>query len=324
MDTSGRIRWGILGTANIARASFLPGLREAGGGVAAAVAGRDRARAEAYAAANGVERATEGYDRIIADPAIDAVYIPLPNSLHAEWTMRGLEAGKAVLTEKPLCTSPAETSQVLKVAAGRLLWEAFVFPFHSQYARLGALLGEGAIGEVREIDAFFFFRVRSPENIRLRPELAGGALNDVGCYPVHLACLLYGHEPARVRTSVRMNPSGVDIETAGLMVFEGGRLLYFGCGMDRGYDTFGRIVGTEGEIRLTNPYHPRPEDTLEIRRPDKSVLIERPTQHERSFSPAIRHIHEVLRGEHGPAHLAVDDAMSTARALEAARAARGA
>ncbi len=321
MDAKGRIRWGILGTANIARASFLPGLAEAGGGVAAAVAGRERARAEAYAAENGVERAVEGYERLLGDRDIDAVYVALPNSLHAEWTLRALEAGKAVMTEKPLCTSAAETATVLAAARepGRLLWEAFVFPFHPQYARLTALLADGAVGEVREIQAFFSFRVRSPENIRLRPELAGGALNDVGCYPVHLACLLYGGGPERVRTSVRMAESGVDMETSGLMDFPRGRRLYFGCGMDLGPDTFGRVLGTEGEIRLSNPYHPRPEDTLELHRPDRTIVIERPTQHERSFSPAIRHIHEVLRGARPPAHLAVDEAMATARALEAAR-----
>lgn len=321
MDYAGRIRWGILGTANIARVSFLPGLREAGEGVAAAVAGRERARTEAYAAECGVERAVVGYEALLADKAIDAVYVPLPNALHAEWTIRALEAGKAVVTEKPLCISPAQTERVLAAARapGRLLWEAFVFPFHPQYERLRALLDEGAVGEMREIQAFFYFHLRSPVNIRLQPELAGGALNDVGCYPVHLACLLFGEGPSRTHTSVRMSGTGVDIETAGLMDFPGGRRLYFGCGMDRGNDTFGRIVGTDGEIRLSHPYHPRPEDALELRLPDGSIRIERPTRHERSFSPAIRHIHGVLRGEHTPAHLAIDDAAVTARALEQAR-----
>ena len=320
MDSEGRIRWGILGTANIARASFLPGLREAGGGVAYAVAGRDGARAEAFARENGVDSALEGYERLLADAAVDAVYVPLPNSLHAEWTVRALEAGKAVLTEKPLCISPGETERVLQAAApGRLLWEAFVFPFQPQYRRLEALLRDGALGELREIQAFFYFRVRAPENIRMRPELAGGALNDVGCYPVHLACLLFGAEPARSQAAVRMSATGVDIETRALLDFPEGRGLYFGCGMDRSYDTVGRLIGSEAEVRLSHPYHPRPADTLELRRPDGSMLVERPTNYERPFMPAIRHIHGVLRGEHGPEHLAVDDAMATARALEQVR-----
>ena len=321
MDRQGRVRWGVLGTANIARVSFLPGLREAGGGIAVAVAGRERARTETYAAENGVERAVASYEALLADPDIDAVYNPLPNSLHAEWTIRALEAGKAVLTEKPLCVSPVETERVLAAARvpGRLLWEAFVFPFQPQFQRLRALLAEGAIGETREIQSVFYFRLRSQENIRLRPELAGGALNDVGCYPLHLACLLFGEEPHRTQTAVRPHPGGVDVETAGLSEFSDGRLLYFGCGMDRGYDTFARVVGTEGEIRLSHPFHPRPEDTLALCRPDRSVLIERPTRHERPFSPAIRHIHEVLRAERAPEHLAVDDALATARALEQAR-----
>src|SRR5580704_3893444 len=128
MTGTGAVRWGIIGTANIARAAFLPGLRQAGG-VAAAVAGRDAARTGQYARDHGIERAIAGYQNVIDDPAVDALYIPLPNSLHAEWTIAALRAGKPVLCEKPLCGSLAETMRVIDVArqTGTLLWEAFVF-----------------------------------------------------------------------------------------------------------------------------------------------------------------------------------------------------
>lgn len=321
MDAGGAIRWGILGTANIARVQFLPGLREAQGGRAVCVGGRDGARAEAFARENGVESGVEGYARVVEDPDIDAVYIPLPNTLHAEWTVRALKAGKAVLTEKPLCVSVPQTEAVLAEAAppGRLLWESFVFPFHPQMDRVRALLREGAIGDLREVQSNFHFRVRSETNIRLRPELAGGALNDVGCYPLHLACGLFGGGVREARALSRPGPSGVDMETVGVAAFAPGRTLSFSCSMDRAYDTATRLLGTEGQILLENPFHPSPRDTLEIRRVGEDVRVEHPTTHERSFSPAISHIHAVLRGEQRPRHLAIDDALTTARALAAVR-----
>jgi predicted dehydrogenase len=193
MDASGRVRWGIVGTANIARAQFLPALREAGG-VAAAVAGRDAARTQQYARDSEIERAITGYASLIADPAVDALYIALPNALHAEWTIRALEAGKPVLCEKPLCGRLDDTESVLAVAeeTGTLLWEAFVFPFQPQMQEIRKLLADGAVGELMEIKSNFHFLLRNPANIRLSSELEGGALLDVGCYPVRIAQELFG------------------------------------------------------------------------------------------------------------------------------------
>src|SRR5580658_1641624 len=188
MNATGQVRWGVLGTANIARAQFLPGLRAAGG-IPAAVAGREAARAEKFARDHGVQRAVAGYQSLLEDPGIDAVYIPLPNALHAEWTIRALEAGKPTLCEKPLCGTLPDTERVLAAAerTGTPLWEAFVFPFHPQMQAVEELIAGGAIGELMEIKSNFHFAVRSPANIRLSRQLQGGALLDVGCYPVRLA-----------------------------------------------------------------------------------------------------------------------------------------
>ena len=152
MTMSASVRWGIVGTANIARNLFLPSLREAGGDPAA-VAARDEDRAAQWAADNGIGRAITGYQEIVDDPMIDALYIPLPNALHGEWAIRALLAGKPVLCEKPLTGSVAQTERVLAVArdTGTPLWEAFAFPFHDQMARLRSILAEGTIGELREI-----------------------------------------------------------------------------------------------------------------------------------------------------------------------------
>ncbi len=309
------VRWGILGTANIARAAFLPALRAAGGR-AVAVASRDKDAAEQWAARHGVERAVEGYDGLLGADDIQAVYIPLPNNLHAAWAMAALRAGKVVLCEKPLCTSVAETEAVLGVAreTGGLLWEAFVFPFQRQMERVRELLAAGAIGEVRDIQSNYYFKLRDRHNIRLSPELFGGALNDVGCYPLRLAELIFGAAAEAAVAHAMWAPEGVDEEMSAIASYPGGRRLVFSCGLLRPYDTFTRLMGTEGEIRVVNPYHPDPCDHIEIRQAGRET-IERVVGPAPSFTRAVEHIHAVMRGEEAPRHLALDDSPATARDL---------
>jgi predicted dehydrogenase len=318
------IRWGIVGTANIARAQFLPGLREAGGGRAALVASRDRAKAEAYATAHGIDQGIEGYAALVESPHIDAVYVALPNALHAEPTIRALRAGKAVLCEKPLSVGAAQTKEVLDVAAtaARPLWEAFVFPFQAQHQRLKNLLEAGAIGEPAELYSAFHFLLTNPANIRMDAALGGGALADVGCYPIRLAFELFGADRAaggQARACEALTENGVDTDAAGIVTFgprSGTRRLLLTCGFKRGFDTFTAVLGSEGQIQLTNPFHPSPADTLTIRRPNADAVTERPTTDNRSFTAAIRHIHAVLRGEAAPVHTAADYSLPAARVLD--------
>lgn len=312
------VRWGIVGTANIARSAFLPAVRAAGG-VAAAVAGRDRERTSGYAAEHGIGRPVEGYQALIEDPDVDALYIALPNSLHAQWTIAALRAGKPVLCEKPLCGVLADTERVLAVAkeTGTLLWEAFVFPFGEQMDRLRTLTGDGAIGELREIQSDFHFLVRRAENIRLSAQLQGGALLDVGCYPVRLGQEFFGeHESAWAARAMGGQDDGVDVETWGSLGYGGGRRLLLSCGMLRNYDTFSRLLGTAGQIHLTNPFHPGRGD--EVRLFDASGAQTQTWvigHDEPSFTAAIRHIQAVLRGEQEPRLLAVETSLATAKAL---------
>jgi predicted dehydrogenase len=319
MTMSGNVRWGILGTAKIARTLFLPSVREAGG-EPAAVAARDRDRAAQWAAANGVTRPVLGYQSLIEDPEIDALYIPLPNALHGEWTIRALRAGKAVLCEKPLTGSVAETEQVLAVArdTGTPLWEAFAFPFHDQMARLRALLAEGAIGELREIQSgFHFFMSDRDTNVRMSTVLAGGALLDVGCYPVRLAREVFGAESESAWARADYDAGGVDLETWGCLDFPDGRHLYLTCGFSRGQDTFSRLLGTGGQISITNPFHPAAADTFEVRANGREPITHRgagPNRH--SFTPVIQHIQAVVRGEEEPRLLAVDTSLGSALALQ--------
>jgi predicted dehydrogenase len=310
------VRWGIVGTANIARGQFLPGLRAAGG-AAAAVAGRDLGRAQAWAEQNGVDRAVQGYQALIDDPDIDALYIPLPNSLHAGWTATALRAGKPVLCEKPLCGTLAEAEQVLAVAAGNgpPLWEAFVFPFHAQFTATAKLLADGAIGELLEIQSGFHFMVRNPANIRLIRDLDGGALNDVGCYPVRIALELFGAGHTDAWAAAVWGGQDVDVDTQGSLGFPGGRRLLLTCGMRRAYDTFTRLLGTAGQIQLTNPFHPGQGDSYTVLADGEPPRTLDAGAAEPSFTGMIRHIQNVLRDGEAPRQLALDTSLASARAL---------
>jgi len=320
MGRNGSVCWGIVGTAQIVVDSFLPALRATGDEAAVVIGGRDPQRTRQFARANDIDHAVESYDAVLADPSVEAVYVPLPNSMHAEWTIKALESGKAVLCEKPLCISLAQTEQVLEVA-GRthgLLWEAFVFPFRSQFARLREIIQSEEIGRLEELQANFHWRIDNPNDIRLSPQLGGGALNDVGCYCIHFATLLIGAAPVDAAALVTEAPEGVDEAMRGTIAHENGATSQFSCGMRQYKDTFSRILCTKGEIRVSSPYHPSSTDTIEVRAGD-SVRTERPTGREPSFTPALQHIHAVLRGDEPPRHLAVSDSLETARAMQLVR-----
>ena len=315
MTTTSSVRWGIIGTANIARSAFLPALRVAGG-VAAAVAGRDEDRTKRWAAEQGVQRAITGYQNLIDDPDVDALYNPLPNALHAAWTIAALRAGKPVLCEKPLCGTLADTERVLDVAAqtGTLLWEAFVFPFNEHMDRLRSLLADGAIGELREVQSDFHFTVTRPENIRLSADLQGGALRDVGCYPVRLAQELFGEHETAWATRVT-GGQDVDVETWGSLGYSGGRRLLLSCGMRRGAETFSRLLGDKGQIHLSNLFHPRAGDSVTLHPTGGEPVTFGATVVEPAFSAALRHINSAIAGAAEPRLLALETSLATARAL---------
>ena len=259
---------------------------------------------------------------MIADPEVEAVYIPLPNGLHAEWTIAALEAGKVVFCEKPLCGTVEDTERVLAAAraTGVPLWEAFVFPFHEQMdARARRCSPTARSATVREIQSRFHFVLDDPDDIRLFANLAGGSIQDVGCYPIRLARLLFDAEPdlSRAIADAEWTADGADTELWGALVFPGDRRLVFSCGFRSGYDTFTRVLGTEGEIRMTGPFHPDSDDELTIVRDGEFETQPAPTSGEMSFTPAIRHIHRVIRGLEEPRHLAVDEALGNAQAIGA-------
>ncbi|GMV05118.1 MAG: hypothetical protein AMXMBFR53_13980, partial [Gemmatimonadota bacterium] len=228
-----RLRWGVLGTANIGRAAVNPAIRASSNGELVAVASRDGERARAFAAEHAIPRALGSYEALVEDPEVDALYVPLPNSLHREWTVRAARAGKHVLCEKPLALTEAECREMAAVAEehGTLLMEAFMYRFHPRTERVLALVREGALGPIRAIRSAFTFRLTRPDNIRLRPELGGGALMDVGCYCVNASRTLAGAEPAEVQAQANWTEGGVDGELAGILRFPDGLLAHFDCAL---------------------------------------------------------------------------------------------
>ena len=260
-------KWGIISTAHINRL-VLAGARESDRVEMVGVASRDQARAEAYAREHGIERAYGSYEALLEDPEIDAVYISLPNSLHVEWSVRSLEAGKHVLCEKPLDRRPEEVERAFDAAerSGRILMEAFMYRHNPQTARLRKLVADGAIGTLRSIRAAFSFSLDEVDNVRLAADLDGGALMDVGCYCVSGSRLVAG-EPERVYGEQVVGESGVDVLFAGTMRFPGDVVAQFDCGFVLPDRDELEVVGSEGSLFLDDPWHAR-TPVIEVRRED--------------------------------------------------------
>ncbi len=215
-----------------------------------AVASRKAETARAFAADTGVARAIESYEAMLADDGIDAVYIPLPNSLHAEWAIKAARAGKHVLCEKPLALNRAEAQAMFEAAAQArvVLLEAYPFWFQPQTAAMLDVIRRGEIGELRSVQASFGFTLRNPDNIRMNPDLGGGALLDAGCYALSLIRLVMGAAPQRVTALASMTGTGVDLWTMATLDYGDGRRAQISCGMDGGVHRHATIVGSVGVI----------------------------------------------------------------------------
>ena len=247
-----KVRWGVLGTADIAWGQTIPGMKLAENCELYAIAGRRMEKARRYQEQFGFEKAFEGYDALLADPQVEAVYIPLPNDLHAEWSIRALRAGKHVLCEKPLAVSEEQAKEMFKAAKenGVCLMEAYAY-LHSPFiSAVKAELDSGIIGETRYMESAFVTTRRPDTDIRLRKETYGGALYDLGCYATTMVLRMMGREPVEVKAAATFSEAGIDLNTAALLGFAGGAAAAINCGMQlpRGrLDRF-RIHGTLGEI----------------------------------------------------------------------------
>ena len=260
------LRFGVLGCAAIATKKVIPAIRKSERCEVVAIASRDHHRAAAAATELGIARHHGSYDALLADDDVDAVYIPLPNHLHAPWTRRAAAAGKHVLCEKPLALDAAEAVDMIDSCrrAGVALMEAFMYRLHPMWTRVHALVGDGYIGELRAMQAFFSYRNLDARNIRNIAEYGGGALLDIGCYPINVARWMFGGEPSNVVGAVRYDPTfGTDVLSSAVLDFDG-RHATFTCSTQIEDDQRVHLVGTEGRLLVEIPFNIPPDSPTRI------------------------------------------------------------
>ncbi len=307
------VRWGIVSTAKI-NERVLPEVRESSEVDLLAVASRSQEAAENYARLEGIPRAHGSYKSLLEDDDVEAVYIPLPNSMHVEWTIRALEAGKHVLCEKPLDRRTAEVERAFAAAehTGRILTEGFMYRHHPQTKRAKELVEAGEIGELRVLRSSFGFTLDDQQDIRLNAELDGGSLMDVGCYCISGARLFAGEPEIAIGRQVPA-ASGVDVRFAGTLVFPGQVLAHFDCGLDVPDNSLLDVVGSLGTLRLRRPFLVT-EPGIELLRDGEPERVDVPRANPyqlefEDMSAAIRSGRQPLLGRL--------DAVGQARAIEA-------
>jgi len=289
-----------------------------------AVAARDPERARRFAARHGIPRVHPSYDALLADPEIDAIYNPLPNSLHAPWTIRALAAGKHVLCEKPFAANAAEAEEMARAAerAGRVLVEAFHWRYHPLFARVRAILDAGEIGQVRHLEAHFCIPLPLPNDIRWRKDLAGGALMDTGCYTVSVLRHLAGAEPEVVSARGWWTRGGVDRAMEARLRFPDGRTARLTCSLFSAWllRASAAVEGSAGRVSVFNPIAPHFFHRLRVLTPagTRSERVAGPSTYEcqlRAFVAAVR--------DGAPVPTGPADAIKNMRVIDAIYAAAG-
>ena len=258
------LRWGVLSTADIAQRKWIPGVRRSPKrrGEVVAIASRDGGNAARVAAELAIPRAHASYEALLADPDVDAVYIPLPNHLHLEWAIAAARAGKHILCEKPIALGAADAQRMVDASgeAGVLLMEAFMYRLHPSWVAVRELIAAGRIGRLQTVQSFFSYYNDDPGNIRNIAAAGGGALMDIGCYSVNLSRMLFAAEPERVEASILRDPDqDIDVLTSALLVFPGGGTATFTCSTRSETDQRVHIYGTEGHISVGIPFNVPPD-----------------------------------------------------------------
>jgi len=315
------LRWGILGTARINR-MLIPPLQASPNNRLVAVASREIARGEEYAREWQIGRVHGSYEALLADPEIEAVYIPLPNHLHAEWTIKAARAGKHVLCEKPLALTLPDVDAMVAACreAGVVLAEGFMYRHHPQTLKVKQLLDEGAIGALRYLRGAFTFELARPNDVRLRPEWGGGCLWDVGCYPVSFARFLVGAEPLEVFGSQVLGATGIDETFAGQATFPGDVLFQFDAGFRSPSRAEMELSGTKGWIRVHHPWRPEQDYPLLLHRDGATEEIRVPG--ENRFLLEVEDLAAAVRTGRPPRMSLADSRANVAALLALLRSAR--
>lgn len=313
----------MLSTARIALTKVIPAMQRADRCEVVAIASRDVGRAEAAAERLSIPRAHGSYEALLADPEVDAVYVPLPNHLHADWTVAAAGAGKHVLCEKPLATTAAEAERMIEAcrAAGVLLMEAFMYRLHPTWEAVPDLVASGRVGELRALQTWFSYFNDDPGNIRNVRGYGGGALYDIGCYAVNLSRMLFGAEPTEVRARLTRDPAtGVDVLTTAILSFGAG-VSSFTCSTRTEPDQRVDVYGSEGRLRVPIPFNIPPDLPTELILTKGGDPPVRPHTEVLSFAPADqyriqaeRFARAVLDG--APAPIPPEDAVANLRVIE--------
>jgi predicted dehydrogenase len=318
------VQIGVLGAARIAPLALIKPAQENPDVVVAAVAARDPSRAQAFAAKHGIGRVHDSYEALLADPDIDAVYIPLPNGLHGRWTRAALDAGKHVLCEKPFTANAAEAREVAELAAGssRVVMEAFHYRYHPMALRIEQIIASGELGKLERVEAALCFPLPKFSDIRYNYSLAGGALMDAGCYPVHMIRTFGGSTPEVISAQPKLRDSQIDRAMTAEVRFAAGHTGQIRCSMWSAYllNFSAHVIGDRGELRALNPVMPQYLHRLTIRSSD-GKRVER-FSHRASYAYQLdAFAAAVLRGE--PVKTTPADAVENMTVIDAIYRAAG-
>lgn len=318
------VRWGILGTSRHAGRTLMPAFRAAHNAEVVAVGSRSAESAGRYATEHGIPTAYGSYDDLLADASIDAIYIPLPNHLHRPWSIRAAEAGKHVLCEKPIGLNAAEAEGMVRTfrAAGLKLAEAFQWRHHPQGQLVREMVLHGEIGDLQLIDAGFSFMLNDPGDIRAKQETGGGALYDVGCYPVSLARYVTGREPLRVTAQAHWSEAGIDDLLVATLEFAGGVLAHINCAFTLPLRRYYQVVGTAGSLSVTRAYNPKNDFPGQVMRygPDLELLDTVDLGYVNSYTRLVEDFSEAVLDDREPLFPA-EDAIGNMRVIDAIYAA---
>ncbi len=312
------LRWGVISTANIGRAAVNPAIQASANGELVAVASRDGSRARAFADQWGIPRSHATYEALLEDDAVDAVYIPLPNSLHRAWTIRAAEAGKHVLCEKPLALNASECREMGAAARehGVKLMEAFMYRFHPRTERVVEMARSGALGKLEMVRSAFTFRLNRPDNIRLDPELGGGSLMDVGCYCVNVIRTSTGAEPVEVQAVSTPAPSGVDARMVGTLRFADGLFAPFDSALTMERREVYEVAGTDAWLQVPDAFLPGEADVSFFEHRRGGDVVEHQVPGADEYRLMVEHFADCVLNDREPRYGA-DEAAASMRVIEA-------
>ncbi len=295
------LRWGIMGTARIAKNALIPAIKATKHNTVAAVASRDLTRATEFAKPLDIPKVYGNYEALLADPDIQAVYIPLPNSAHAEWAIKAMEAGKHVLVEKPFALD-ADQAQLMVATSlenSIVLMEAFMYRYTQRFSKVREMVQKGEIGQLRFVYSSFSFTLGNPDDIRLASALGGGALYDLGCYCVDFQRQLIGREPKTVQAQCHLGNTGVDLQMSALMDFGEQTMAHFDAAFNAAPQQTTRLVGTEGVLEIEQPFNPSGQSTQALLTKDgetKKISFKA----ENAYEKMVEHFYYVVMSREAP------------------------